>query len=81
MHIGPSSPWKAGCAALPVFPSYILFAPFQDKPFVVIALACNLLGDMTKNLEVVVVERGDEEEHCHFVGSHKLEQVRSESPA
>ena len=52
--------------------SHIVFAPFQGV---------DLVSEMTKDLEVVVVERRDSEENYHFVGSRKLEKMGSESSA
>ena len=56
----------AGCTALGLSPSYIVFALLQ-------------IFASTKDFEVLIVERRDEEENRHFVRSHQLEKMGSES--
>ena len=64
--------------------SHIVFAQFQDAPVSFIVrhpFACNLVGEMTKDQEVVVAERRDNEENNHFVGSNNLKEIGSKSSA
>ena len=72
---------KKGCTALCISPR-IAFAPFQDAPvsfFDRHPFHCNLVGVMTEDLEVVVVERRDNEENNHFKGSNKMKEMGSKS--
>ena len=62
--------------------SHKVFAPLQDASFSFLVsnlFGWNLVGEMAKDQEVVVVERRDNEENYHFVGSHNLEKMSSES--
>ena len=82
----------SGCTALRIIcllphdtcRSHIVFAQFQDAPVSFIVrhpFACNLVGEMTKDQEVVAAERRDNEEHNDFVGSNNLKEIGSKSLA
>ncbi len=54
------------------------FAPFQGQAFLLVLVfdvALSLHAEVTKSEEVVGVERCNEEEHRHFVGSYELEKL------
>ena len=62
-----------GCTALSL-PSICFFLAH-------IVLALFQIMALTKDEEALIVERRDEEEHRHFVTSHHLEKMTSESSA
>ena len=71
-------------AQIGIVRSHIGFAQIQDAPMSFIErhpFACNLVGEMTKDQEVVVAERRDNEENNHFVGSNNLKEIGSKSSA